>query len=138
MGKFQKKYWKMVQKFGFFKRPPFFFFSKCYYVLFSFFGAYWYWKFMVHRFWYTGNSPPPKDRQFSSPKTLTGVLFGGSHIVKIPVGKSSMEKIPIGKIPIGKSLRSSSKDRQFFFWLNELKISDFTFDYFIPVSIQFD
>ena len=62
----------------------------------------------------------------------------GDHIVKIPVGKSSMKKISIGKIPVGKSLRSSSKDRQFFFWLNEFKIFDFTFDYFITVSIEFD
>ena len=89
----------------------------------------------------TPNSPPPRTASFFIRKTLTGVLIGGSHIMKIPVGESSMEKISIGKIPIGKSLRSSSKDRQFFFWLNEFKIFDFTFDYliyFITVSIEFD
>ena len=81
---------------------------------------------------------PPRTASFFIRKTLTGVLIEGSHTMKIPVGESSMEKISIGKIPIGKSLRSSSKDRQFFFWLNEFKIFDFTFDYFITVSIEFD
>ena len=65
-------------------------------------------------------TPPfPKDRQFSRSKTLT------------------MEKIPIGKIPIYREKFEKFLQGQTvfcLFWLNEFKISDFAF----PVSIEFD
>ena len=54
-------------------------------------------------------TPPQAGKDSRSPrlKNIDQRSNWGSHIVKIPVEKSSMEKIPIGK-----SFRSFLKDRQ--------------------------
>ena len=66
---------------------------------------------------------PTKDSQFFHSKTPDWRPNWGSHTVKIPVGKSSMEKISIGKIPIRKAWEVPPRTDSFFFltqWIQNI------------------